>query len=57
LSQAPALFGRRGKSRSEAADAELKDELYRQIGRLKMELDWLKKKGSSPESVPGKYEI
>jgi transposase-like protein len=43
LSQAPSLFGR-GKSRSEAADAELQDELYRQIGRLKMELEWLKKK-------------
>jgi transposase-like protein len=43
ISQAPSLFGR-GQSRSEAAQAELKDELYRQIGRLKMELEWLKKK-------------
>ena len=43
LAQASSLFGRR-QSRAQAADAELKDELYRQIGRLKMELDWLKKK-------------
>jgi transposase-like protein len=32
------------KSRSLKADEKLKEELYRQIGQLKVELDWLKKK-------------
>ncbi len=32
------------KSRSAKADENLKEELYRQIGQLKVELDWLKKK-------------
>jgi len=32
------------KSRSVKADEKLKEELYRQIGQLKVELDWLKKK-------------
>lgn len=31
-------------SRSAKADEKLKEELYRQIGQLKVELDWLKKK-------------
>lgn len=31
-------------SRSAKADETLKEELYRQIGQLKVELDWLKKK-------------
>jgi len=33
-----------GRSRREKSDEELKDHLYRQIGELKVELDWLKKK-------------
>ena len=39
----PELFvdGRTRKGRSEEADS---DALYEQIGRLKVELDWLKKK-------------
>lgn len=43
LEQLPELFvdGRRRPGRSEEAD---KDALYEEIGRLKVELDWLKKK-------------
>ena len=33
-----------GRKRHERADAELQGELYQQIGQLKVELDWLKKK-------------
>jgi transposase-like protein len=32
------------KARSLKADEKLKEELYCQIGQLKVELDWLKKK-------------
>ncbi len=32
------------KSKSIKDDEKLKEELYRQIGQLKVELDWLKKK-------------
>jgi len=32
------------KAKSIKADEKLKEELYRQIGQLKVELDWLKKK-------------
>ena len=31
-------------SKDRAADEELKAQLYQQIGQLKVELDWLKKK-------------
>lgn len=43
VEQLPELFvdGRTGKSRNGEADS---DALYEQIGRLKVELDWLKKK-------------
>src|SRR6202040_3270023 len=43
LEQLPELFvdGRSRKGRSEDAD---RDALYEEIGRLKTELDWLKKK-------------
>lgn len=43
LEQLPELFvdGRRRQGRGEEAD---KDALYEEIGRLKVELDWLKKK-------------
>lgn len=42
LEQLPGLFvdGRRGKQNGEADS----NALYEQIGRLKVELDWLKKK-------------
>lgn len=47
LEQAPGLFEvKRGpKSPDESASA---DRLYSEIGRLKMELDWLKKKSGIP---------
>ena len=43
LEQLPEVFvdGRRRKARDDEAD---KDALYGEIGRLKVELDWLKKK-------------
>jgi transposase-like protein len=44
LEEAPVLFEREnGARRSEAFETT---ELYEQIGRLKMELDWLKKKSA-----------
>ena len=33
-----------GRVRQDQAEAELRDRLYEEIGRLKFELDWLKKK-------------
>lgn len=43
LDELPQLFSDRRKS-AEKDGEELQDELYRQIGQLKVELDWLKKK-------------
>jgi putative transposase len=43
IDELPGIFsGRRKKADREAE--ELQAELYRQIGQLKVELDWLKKK-------------
>ena len=39
----PVIFSNRRKKSEKEAD-HLIDELYRQIGQLKVELDWLKKK-------------
>jgi len=39
----PQIFSN-GGARAEKADEELKAALYQQIGQLKVELDWLKKK-------------
>jgi len=36
----------RGREQDAAAQAELTDRLYQQIGQLKVELDWVKKKSS-----------
>ena len=33
-----------GVERDAAQEAELRDRLYQQIGEMKVELDWLKKK-------------
>jgi len=33
-----------GRTKPSEPDGELKEKLYGEIGRLKMELDWLKKK-------------
>ncbi len=43
LSEAPGLFSHR-RRKSERDAEELQAELYRQIGQLKVELDWLKKR-------------
>jgi len=43
LEMLPDLFSGRRKKREKDRD-ELEAELYRQIGQLKVELDWLKKK-------------
>ena len=43
LDELPQLFSDRRKS-AEKDGEELQAELYRQIGQLKVELDWLKKK-------------
>lgn len=45
LDELPGIFTDRRK-RSEKGAKELTAELYRQIGQLKVELDWLKKKAS-----------
>jgi transposase-like protein len=33
-----------GRDRDAAQEAQLRDRLYQQIGQMKVELDWLKKK-------------
>ena len=43
LESATEIFSR-GRQREKANQDELTSELYRQIGQLKVELDWLKKK-------------
>jgi transposase-like protein len=43
VSQLSEIFSN-GRARSAAADEELRNQLYQQIGQLKVELDWLKKK-------------
>lgn len=42
-SEAATIFSSR-RSRAERAAEELQAELYQQIGQLKVELDWLKKR-------------
>lgn len=43
LEALPEVFSERRKRREEDREA-IESELYRQIGQLKVELDWLKKK-------------
>ena len=43
LDELPDIFSRKRKKK-ESDDEALHAELYRQIGQLKVELDWLKKK-------------
>jgi transposase len=43
LDELPSLFSDRRKKKDKEGD-ELLSELYRQIGQLKVELEWLKKK-------------
>ena len=46
LEQLPLVFSDRRNGVQ--ADERLKDQLYQQIGQLKVELDWLKKKYKYP---------
>jgi putative transposase len=46
LETLPEVFSNR-RPREEKATEEMVAELYRQIGQLKVELDWLKKKSQS----------
>lgn len=43
LKELPVLFSEKGKQREKDRE-EMEAELYRQIGQLKVELEWLKKK-------------
>jgi transposase len=43
LAGLPEVFDRKGERREAANEVE-KDRLYRQIGKLQVEVDWLKKK-------------
>lgn len=43
LNELPGIFSNR-RSKSDKDSEQLINELYRQIGQLKVELDWLKKK-------------
>ena len=45
LEEMPGVFSDR-RQKKEKQNEEMTAELYRQIGQLKVELDWLKKKGS-----------
>ena len=45
LEAVPGIFESSSK-RPATVDGELTDQLYQQIGRLKVELDWLKKKSA-----------
>jgi transposase-like protein len=46
LDSMPGLFGK-GATKREQEDSALLDRLYRQIGELQVELNWLKKKVGS----------
>jgi len=43
LAELPQVFAGH-RARDEKAEEELREQLYQQIGQLKVELDWLKKK-------------
>ena len=43
LEELPEIFSKK-RQKQEKDTEDLQDELYRQIGQLKVELDWLKKK-------------
>jgi transposase-like protein len=43
VEELPSLFAS-SRGKKEKSQEDLTDSLYQQIGRLKMELDWLKKK-------------
>jgi len=43
LEEAPEIFSH-GRKKNKRKTEDLESELYKQIGKLKVELDWLKKK-------------
>lgn len=45
LEELPDIFSS-GRKKREQSTEDLESELYKQIGQLKVELDWLKKKSS-----------
>ncbi len=49
LEELPMLFSDK-RSRHDKDQGELEAELYRQIGQLKVEIDWLKKKSQTLQS-------
>ena len=49
LEELPSIFVD-GRKRSDKGSEQLTAELYRQIGQLKVELDWLKKSFNAPLS-------
>jgi transposase-like protein len=49
LDGAESLFETVGRPRKVESDEVSVEELYEQIGRLKMELEWLKKKVGGPD--------
>jgi putative transposase len=53
LDASPAIFERGSASRRERDQEHLVEQLYQQIGQLKMEVDWLQKKGLSRYSSGG----
>ena len=46
LEEGPTLFDRQGVARQQREQEAQEAELYEQIGRLKMELEWVKKKAA-----------
>lgn len=53
LEASPAIFESGAASRREREQEPLVEQLYQQIGQLKMEVDWLQKKGLSRWSSGG----
>ena len=56
LESLPAVFNGR-EAQQEARHEEEKEKLYQQIGKLKVEVDWLKKSRTSDLSVKEKREL
>ena len=47
LEELPIIFADKRTNRRDKEQEELESELYKQIGQLKVELDWLKKKSQT----------
>ena len=54
LDASPSIFESGSASRREREQEQLLEQLYQQIGQLKMEVDWLQKKGLSRWSSGGR---